>query len=63
MQVEMYRETTDGDIQADSPHFRSVTYQSVSTETFDNHSLNKAFQKMSSSLENYVKKLVWLERS
>ncbi|MCG7877069.1 MAG: DNA polymerase [Candidatus Thiodiazotropha endolucinida] len=54
-QVEMYRETPDGTIYTDMPHFRSLTYATLSVETISEHEINEAFQKMSASLESYLR--------
>ena len=54
-QVEMYRETPEGTVITDSPHFRSLTYTTLSNENISEHELNEAFQKMSASLESYVR--------
>ena len=54
-QVEMVKESPEGVVQTDSPHFRSLTYSDVSVEAFSEHSLNEAFQKMSASLESYTR--------
>ena len=50
----MYREAPDGKIQTDRPHFRSITYSTVSQVDLDKHDVNEAFQKMSANLESYL---------
>ena len=54
-QVEMYRETPDGTVYTEAPHFRGLTYSSLSNQTFNTHELNECFQKISASLENYLR--------
>lgn len=53
--VEFTRER-DGQIEKASPHFRSITYSHLSSEEFNRHSLNEAFQKMFTSKEEFIMK-------
>ena len=54
-QVEMYRETPDGTVFTESAYFRSLTYATLSNENITEHQLNECFQKMSASLESYLR--------
>lgn len=54
-QVEMYKETPDEAILTNKPYFRSLTYATLSSETLSEHELNESFQKMSASLESYLR--------
>lgn len=68
IQVEMERDSA-GAIQSTSPYFRSRTYLTLTKETFSEHDLNEALQKMHGSMEEflregsswYVKKIIKLE--
>lgn len=53
--VEFTRER-DGEIEMALPHFRSRTYQHLSSEEFNMHSLNESFQKMFTSKEEFIMK-------
>ena len=50
----MQRDTDDG-VTVTSPHFRSRTYTGLSSETFSDHDLNEAFQKMHASMEQFLR--------
>ena len=54
-QVEIYKETPDEAILTDKPYFRILTYATLSSETLSEHELNESFQKMSASLESYLR--------
>lgn len=55
-QVELVKEDADGNITARcKPHFRSITYATLNEETFSQHELNEAFNKLSKSLETYFR--------
>ncbi|MES9881403.1 MAG: C2H2-type zinc finger protein [Sedimenticola sp.] len=53
--VEMERQVGDGETQSAIPYFRSRTYSTLTVETFSDHELNDALQKMQISLENYIR--------
>lgn len=68
IQVEMERDSAEA-MQNTSPYFRSRTYLTLTNETFSEHDLNEALQKMHGSMEKflregsgwYVKKIIKLE--
>lgn len=53
-QVKLSREDADGEIRTVEPYFRCVTYILLSPETFENHDLNQALQKLVIGLEKYI---------
>ena len=55
VQVEMQRDTPEGDIQVSVPHFRSRVYITLTEDAFSEHDLNEALYKISESLENYIR--------
>lgn len=53
--VEFSRER-DGEVERAIPHFRSITYRHLSSDEFNMHFLNEAFQKMFASKEEFIMK-------
>ena len=53
-QVELTREDRDGNEVTVVPYFRSVTYTLLTEDTFENHDLNQALQKLALGLEKYI---------
>lgn len=54
VKVELMKRDSDGNIIATSD-FLSLTYATLNVDTFSQHELNEAFQKMSKSLEAYLR--------
>ena len=54
-QVELYREDGNGEIKTAVPYFRSLTYTSLTKETFSDTDLNEAFQKVYANFEKYIR--------
>ena len=53
-QVELMRETAEGEMRTVQPFFRSVNYTLLTAENFDPSDLNSALQKLVIGLEKYI---------
>ena len=53
-QVELSRETADGEIRTVQPFFRSINYTLLTVDNFESHDLNAALQKIVIGLEKYI---------
>ena len=53
-QVELTRETAEGEIRTAQPFFRSVAYTLLTADNFDQTDLNSALQKLVVGLEKYI---------
>lgn len=54
-QIELERFNADGDNTVSLSHFRSKTYVLLNPETFNDHELNEALQKIIKSLEEFMR--------
>jgi hypothetical protein len=55
VQIELERLTSDGDNTVSTPHFRSRTFILLNPDTYNEHDLNEALQKIIKSLEEFMR--------